>query len=198
MMPLAKLRAEIDRYLAAVTSFSFAAMAAVTLAATTTVSGLTTLVASAWAALTTAATFTWSGVTTLDLAALLILNGKGWRIVTDEIVLADLSADAVANAAFPAGCRPLGCSGVVETAVTTSGATNTFDAGIAGVDADAFGANIAGAQNTQFSVPTAEPTSLWNAAAQDVTLDAAGAETFTAGAVRLYVTYMVMDAPPTV
>lgn len=97
----------------------------------------------------------------------------------------------------PAGCRIIYVVGRVTTAVTTSSATNTFSITFEGDgDADRLGAAIAGALGTTFdeASATADPMS-WSNAAQDVVLDAAGAETFTAGAVRITAFYLDPSPP---
>lgn len=138
------------------------------------------------------------GLVSLDLAALTTLNAKGWRMVTTEHSLPDLSAAAAVAACLPAGCIPLGVSGRVDTAVVTSGAGNAFNVGITGGDADAFGADVAGAADTQWDSTdhTVSPISLWAASAQGVTIDGTGVETLSSGAVTLWVSYLTLDAPP--
>lgn len=125
------------------------------------------------------------------------LYAKGWKVVTTEHVLPDLTDTAAVAACFPAGCIPLGVSSRVDTAVTTDSAGNAFNLGITGGDADAFGADIAGAADTQSDHDdfTVSPLSLWSATAQGVTVDPTGAEAFTAGAVTLYVSYLALVAP---
>lgn len=122
---------------------------------------------------------------------------KGWKIVTTEHVLPDLTDTAAVAAVFPAGCIPLGVSGRVDTAVTTDSAGNAFNVGITGGDADAFGADVAGAVDTQWDNAdfTASPVSLFSTSAQGVTIDPTGAEAFTAGAVTFYATYLAAVAP---
>lgn len=118
------------------------------------------------------------------------------QIKVAETTLSDVSSSATATSLIPAGAVLLGVTARVTTAVTTSGSTNTFSIGTAG-DADAFGANIAGTSGTttSFSDATVNPTTLWSASATNVVLDAAGAETFTAGAVKLKAFYFTSVAP---
>lgn len=123
----------------------------------------------------------------------------GARIVTVEHELPDLTAGASIVGAFPAGVIPLGATLLVTEAITLDGGGATVEFGIDGGDTDAFLAATALATliadfETDQADFTANPTSLWNAAAQDLVLTPdAGA--FTAGAAKVLVTYLELPAP---
>ena len=159
--------------------------------------GVSSLSLAGVSALAMASSVTVSTLATLAAAALSSVTAKGWKVVTTEHTLADLTSAAAVAGVFPAGVIPLGLSARVTTAVTTSGGADTFDVGITGGDTDAFGAAIAGALDTTLDEDdwTVSPISLWSASAQGVTLDADGAETFTAGAAVLLATYLAPVVP---
>jgi alpha-tubulin suppressor-like RCC1 family protein len=123
------------------------------------------------------------------LASFVLLGAK---ITTVEYTLPDLSDTAAVAAAIPAGALLLSVTAIVDTAVVTSSAGNAFNLGITGGDADAFGADIAGAAGTTSDETdyTVSPTSLWSTSAQGITVDGTGAETLSSGAVRIKVTYL--------
>ena len=132
-----------------------------------------------------------------DLAVDLGANAAAIRISSNSELLATTSGGTVTTSGLiPAGVRVLFVVGRVTTAVTTSSATNTFDVGDSG-DADRYGAAIAGALNTTVDETdaTADPEGVWSASGREVILDAAGAETFTAGAVRVTVFYLDPTPP---
>lgn len=115
---------------------------------------------------------------------------------SSELLATTSGATVTTTGLIPAGAVVLGHSLRVTTAVTTSSATNTFDSGDSG-DADRYGAAIAGAGGTTAdeSDYTADPAGTWSASGREIILDAAGAETFTAGAVRVTVFYLLTTAP---
>lgn len=114
------------------------------------------------------------------------------KVVDHTLAAAGTSTE---SGLIPDGALVLGISFRVKEAVTTSGATNTFDIGD-GTDADRYGAAIAGAKDTTAdgSDATADPTGFATAAG-DIVFDGAGAETFTAGVVRISVVYVQAAAP---
>lgn len=124
---------------------------------------------------------------------------KGATLKTTSHSLPDLTDTAAIAACFPAGCIPLGATVRVGTAVTTddSPPSNTFDVGITGGDADAFGNDIAGAAGTTTDQSdfTVDPTSLWAATAQGVTI-APTAGSFLTGALTVEVSYLLIQEPP--
>lgn len=128
------------------------------------------------------------------------LEANGWRLVTTEHTLADLSSTAAVAAVFPAGCIPLACAGRVDTPVVTDSAGNAFNVGITSGDEDAFGADVAGADDTAWDHDdwTVLPTTLWSASDQGVTIDPTGAEVFVSGAVRFTVSYLIALPPAVV
>ena len=134
--------------------------------------------------------------TTLSLANTLIFSLKGLVVFTDTDKTLDLSVGAVLADLFPAGCIPLSCVLIVDTAVVTDGATNTLDLGITGGDLDAFGVDIAGAQGTKTVQGdfTVNPITLWSAASQGITVSPPGVEAFVSGVVRVRVTYLALSA----
>ena len=128
----------------------------------------------------------------------LTLDLKGMKLVSVEHTLEDLTDTAAIADVFPAGVIPLGITVRVTEAVTTddSPATDSFDVGITGGDADAFGNDIDGAEGTTTTSAdfTADPTSLWASSAQGVTIAATGGS-FLTGAVKLVVSYLQAEAP---
>ncbi len=120
-------------------------------------------------------------------------NGASLSVRSATELLATTSGATVTTSGLiPAGAVVKSVTIRVETAVTTSGATDTFDVGDSG-DADRYGAAIAGADNTATDETdyTADPAGVWSASGREIILDAAGAETFTAGDVRVTVHYEV-------
>jgi hypothetical protein len=113
-----------------------------------------------------------------------------------ELLATTSGATVTTTNLIPAGAVVLGFALRVTTAVTTSSGTNTFDAGDSG-DPDRYGAAIAGALDTVADADdyTADPAGTWSSSGREIILDAAGAETFTAGAVRVTVFYLLPSAP---
>lgn len=124
-------------------------------------------------------------------------NSAFLSIKTNTELLATTSgATATTSGLIPPGVSVLHVASFVETTVVTSSGTDTFDTGDAGV-ADRYGAAIAGAQGTiqDETNYTADPAGVWSASGREVILEAPGAETFTAGAVRVTVWYTQPSAP---
>lgn len=96
---------------------------------------------------------------------------------------------------IPAGAIVLGVAVRVTTAVTTSSGTNTFDVGDdGGADVNRYGADIAGAAGTTNRQGPAD-NQLFYGSITEIRFSAPGAETFTAGAIRVIVYYMIPIAP---
>lgn len=133
-----------------------------------------------------------------DLASVFsTANGASLGIVSNsEVLLTTSGATVTTTGLIPVGVKVYFVVARVITAVTTSSATNTFDVGDSG-DPDRYGAAIAGALNTTVDETdaTADPEGVWSASGREIILDAAGAETFTAGAVRVTVFYTDPTAP---
>lgn len=118
------------------------------------------------------------------------------RVSSTEVIATTAGATVTTSGLIPAGVRLLFVVCRVDTTVVTSGATDTFDVGDSGDD-DRYGLAIAGASGTTVDQTdyTADPEGVWSAAAREIILDAAAAETFTAGAVRVTAFYEVPTAP---
>ena len=120
-------------------------------------------------------------------------NGAAWNVQTATTELTGLSgATATASSLIPAGSMVIGVSTRVTTAIT--GATS-FDIGD-GSDVDRWGASIAiGLGTTSDPTDFADNTIQWQtSAAGDVVLTANGGS-FSAGDVRIVVTYLSLTAP---
>lgn len=112
-----------------------------------------------------------------------------------KIDLSDLSSDAVLDNVIPGGAILLAVTVKIQSAITTSGGTNTYDVGISGGDTDAFGSGIDGATNTESTDWTVNPMTLWSASDQSIEFTPPGAETFTGGDVWVNLFYITADVP---
>jgi len=107
----------------------------------------------------------------------------------EQHTLAAAADSATTTLAIPVGSLIIGASFNVNTAITTSGAGNTWDADfITGDTTNIVAAGAAGAQDTKADalfVPI-----LTTGGACEVEFDAPGAETFTAGVIEVVVYYI--------
>jgi parallel beta-helix repeat protein len=123
-----------------------------------------------------------------------LTNGGGFEIITKTTELTGMSGATVTwSSAIPTGVIVIGVSGIVTTLITGASA---FDIGD-GSDADLFGNDIGLAADTKFDLT--ESNGVLPArytSATDIVLTAITSN-FTAGAVRLTVTYINLVSPYT-
>lgn len=123
-------------------------------------------------------------------------NGASLSVRSSSQLVATTSGATASTTGglIPAGASVLAVSARVTTAVTTSGGTDTWSLGDS--DPDRYG-SVAGALGTTLTAAdyTADPAGVWSSTARELVLDAAGAETFTAGAVRVVVHYTLPNPP---
>lgn len=122
-------------------------------------------------------------------------TGNGFRIKQEHSQLTDLSSSATWSSAIPAGSMVIGVAARVTTLITANGGGVTWDLGEGG-DADRWGTGLAFAKDTTVDLADAVVTApaIFTSATDIVLAPDAGA--FTAGAVRLTVTYIEL-IPPT-
>lgn len=122
-------------------------------------------------------------------------NGTNVGVLTmTELHTLDTAATSDTTIEIPAGALLLFATVRVTTAVVTSGATNTFDVGIAGATTR-FGDDIAGAAGTTTTGIDIAGTPRFYAAGTALRFSAPGVETFSSGVVRVSLHYMLATAP---